>query len=132
MSVVVEVESPEGVRRLGADRAVVLATGTRSAIPPVDGLADVRPWDNRDVTSIKDIPRRLLVLGGGAIGLEMAQALRRLGVSEVTVVEGGDRLLAREEPFAGEEVACALAAEGIRIIRAPARRVPPGRRLTGR
>src|SRR4051794_7695312 len=113
---VVEVQTPSGVTRLGADRAVVLATGTRPAVPPVDGLADVRPWDNRDATAVKDLPRRLLILGGGSIGLEMAQAFHRLGSSEVTVVEGADRLLAREEPFAGEEVRAGLESEGIRII----------------
>jgi dihydrolipoamide dehydrogenase len=95
---------------------VVLATGTKPAVPPIPGLAEARPWDNRSVTATKDIPRRLLVLGGGAIGAEMAQAMRRLGADEVTVVEGLDRLLAREEPFAGAEVAEAFEAEGIRVI----------------
>jgi dihydrolipoamide dehydrogenase len=93
----------------------VLATGTAAAIPPVPGLREVRPWDNRDVTAVKDLPRRLLVLGGGAVGLEMAQACRRLGVDEVTVVEGSDRLLPREEPFAGAEVRAALEAEGVTV-----------------
>ncbi|MDQ1519099.1 MAG: hypothetical protein QOI55_172, partial [Actinomycetota bacterium] len=67
-------------------------------------------------TAAKEIPDRLLVLGGGAIGAEMAQAFRRLGASEVTVVEGGDRLLPHEEPFAGAEVAAAFASEGITVI----------------
>jgi pyruvate/2-oxoglutarate dehydrogenase complex dihydrolipoamide dehydrogenase (E3) component len=111
---VVEVESPSGRRRrLVARRAVVLATGTAAAIPPVPGLAAALPWDNRDVTAAKEVPRRLLVLGGGAIGLEMAQAFRRLGSEGVTIVEGSPRLLAREEPFAGEEVRAALEGEGI-------------------
>jgi dihydrolipoamide dehydrogenase len=114
---VVEVEAGDGaVRRLTAGRAVVVATGTKAVIPPIPGLAEARPWDNRSVTATKDIPRRLLVLGGGAIGAEMAQAMRRLGSDEVTVVEGMDRLLAKEEPFAGKEVQEAFEAEGIRVI----------------
>jgi pyruvate/2-oxoglutarate dehydrogenase complex dihydrolipoamide dehydrogenase (E3) component len=114
---VVEAELADGtVRRLTARRAVVVATGTKPAVPPIPGLAEARPWDNRSVTATKDIPRRLLVLGGGAIGAEMAQAMRRLGSDEVTVVEGMDRLLAREEPFAGKEVREAFEAEGIRVI----------------
>ena len=86
------------------------------------------PWDNRSVTAAKEIPRRLLVLGGGAVGAEMAQALRRLGAEEVTVVEAGDRLLAREEPFAGDEVQAAFEAEGITV----AHRRQAGRRLRRR
>jgi dihydrolipoamide dehydrogenase len=112
----VDVRGSDGtVRALEARRAVVLATGTRAAIPPVSGLADARPWDNRDVTAAKELPGRLLVLGGGAIGLEMAQAYRRLGVGQVTVLEVLPRLLAREEPFAGEELRVALEAEGIAV-----------------
>src|SRR5919199_2267221 len=103
-------------RRLTARRAVVLATGTSAAIPPIPGLRESDPWDNRSVTSAKAIPRRLLVLGGGAIGAEMAQAFRRLGSEEVTVVEAAERLLPNEEPFAGEEVKAAFEAEGITVI----------------
>ena len=62
---------------------------------------------------MKELPRRLLVLGGGAVGVEMAQCFQRLGSEEVTVLEGGPRLLAREEPFAGEQVAKAFEDEGI-------------------
>ena len=113
----VEVAARDGsVRRLAARRAVVLATGTAAAIPPIAGLAEVKPWDNRDVTAAKDIPRRLLVLGGGAIGAEMAQAMKRLGCEQVTVIEAADRLLFREEPFAGDELAAAFGAEGITVL----------------
>jgi pyruvate/2-oxoglutarate dehydrogenase complex dihydrolipoamide dehydrogenase (E3) component len=105
-----------GVRRLGAARAAVLATGSTAVIPPVPGLAEARPWDNRAATSAKEVPRRLLVLGGGAVGAEMAQAFRRLGSEEVVVLEGSDRLLAREEPFAGEELRAAFEAEGITVV----------------
>jgi dihydrolipoamide dehydrogenase len=112
----VEVENADGSAcALEARRAVVLATGTGASIPPVPGLADARPWNNRDVTAAKELPERLLVLGGGAIGLEMAQAFRRLGTTEVAVIEVAPRLLAREEPFAGEEVGAALQAEGINL-----------------
>jgi pyruvate/2-oxoglutarate dehydrogenase complex dihydrolipoamide dehydrogenase (E3) component len=112
----VEVQTAEGKQRLGANKAVVVACGTIPLVPPIEGLADVKPWDNRDATAVKELPRRLLVLGGGAIGAELAQAFRRLGTEEVTVVEGGDRLLAREEPFAGEEVRASFEAEGIAVI----------------
>jgi pyruvate/2-oxoglutarate dehydrogenase complex dihydrolipoamide dehydrogenase (E3) component len=105
-----------GTRRLTADKAVVLATGTFAAVPPVPGLREARPWDNRTATGAKEVPRRLLVIGGGAVGAELAQAFRRLGSAEVTVVEGGERLLAREEPFAGEEVRRAFEAEGITVM----------------
>ena len=103
-------------RRLTARVAVVLATGTSAAIPPIPGLRESEPWDNRSVTGAKAIPRRLLVLGGGAIGAEMAQAFRRLGAKEVTVVEAAERLLPNEEPFAGDEVKAAFEAEGIIVI----------------
>jgi pyruvate/2-oxoglutarate dehydrogenase complex dihydrolipoamide dehydrogenase (E3) component len=113
----VEVAAGDGsTRRLGARRAVVLATGTVPLVPPIPGLGGARPWDNRSATAAKEVPRRLLVLGGGAVGVELAQGFRRLGAEEVTVVEGADRLLAREEPFAGEEVAAAFEAEGIGVI----------------
>jgi dihydrolipoamide dehydrogenase len=113
----VEVQAAGGiVLRLRAARAVVLATGSTALIPPVPGLAEARPWDNRAATSAKEVPRRLLVLGGGAVGAEMAQAFRRLGSEEVVVLEGSDRLLAREEPFAGEELRTAFEAEGITVV----------------
>lgn len=104
------------VTRLTARRAVVLATGTAAAIPPVPGLREAEPWDNRSATAAKEVPRRLLVLGGGAIGAEMAQAFRRLGADEVTVVEAAERLLPNEEPFAGDEVKAAFDAEGITVV----------------
>jgi dihydrolipoamide dehydrogenase len=112
----VEVETADGAVRLRAARAVVLATGSLPAMPPVPGLAEARPWDNRAATSAKEVPRRLLVLGGGAVGAEMAQAFRRLGSEQVVVLEGAGRLLAREEPFAGEEVRAAFEAEGITVV----------------
>jgi len=113
----VEVAAGDGsTRRLAARKAVVLATGTTPLHPPIPGLGEARPWDNRNATAAKQVPRRLLVLGGGAVGVELAQAFRRLGAEEVTVVEGAERLLAREEPFAGEEVEAAFEAEGIAVI----------------
>ena len=127
----VEVERDGGeVATLTARRAVVVATGSAAVIPPIPGLREINPWDNRDVTAVKEVPRRLLVLGGGVIGCEMAQALRRLGCEEVTVIEGLDRLLANEEPFAGDEVRAAFEAEGITVVTgskmAAARRDPNG------
>jgi dihydrolipoamide dehydrogenase len=105
----------DGGPQVTARRAVVLATGSGAVLPPVPGLAEVRPWDNRAATAAKEVPERLLVLGGGAVGLELAQAFFRLGASEVTVVEAGPRLLPREEPFAGEQVWAAFEREGIAV-----------------
>jgi pyruvate/2-oxoglutarate dehydrogenase complex dihydrolipoamide dehydrogenase (E3) component len=68
------------------------------------------------VTETKSVPRRFLVLGGGAIGVEMAQAFRRLGSQEVTVIEGGSRLVPREEPFAGDQLREAFESEGITVL----------------
>jgi dihydrolipoamide dehydrogenase len=113
----VEVEAADGTtRRLSAARAVVLATGTSPLIPPIPGLREAGPWDNRTATSAKELPRRLLVLGGGAVGAEMAQAFKRLGCEEVVVLEGLERLLAREEPFAGEELRAAFEAEDMTVV----------------
>lgn len=110
----VEVDLLDGQRRvLRARVGVVLATGSRAAWPPVDGLDEVDAWDSRSITSTDHVPDRLVVLGGGAVGVEMAQAFRRLGTSEVTIVELADRLLPAEEPFAGDELRNALEQEGV-------------------
>jgi len=103
-------------RRLTARKAVVVATGSDPNRPPIPGLSDIRHWESREATSAKEVPERLLVIGGGVVGVEMAQAWRRLGAAEVTIVEPGPRLLSREEPFAGDEVRAAFEAEGIVVI----------------
>lgn len=113
---VVEVEQDDGATvTLRATAGVVVAVGTRAAMPPVDGIQDVATWDNRDVTEMKQVPDRLVVLGGGVIGVEMAQAVKRLGASEVTIVEGLDRILNREEPEVAEDLQAALEADGITV-----------------
>jgi dihydrolipoamide dehydrogenase len=99
---------------LVARRAVVVATGSDAAIPPIDGLREAEPWDNRQATTSKRVPDGLVVLGGGPVGAEMAQAWRTLG-SDVALVEAMDRLLPREEPFAGEQVADALRDRGVDV-----------------
>src|SRR4051794_6887100 len=111
----------EGERRvrvgedtLVARRAVVIATGTSAAIPPIDGLADAKPWDNRDATTSKRVPDSLVVLGGGPVGVEMAQAWRSLG-ARVALIEAMDRLLPNEEPFASDEVTEALREAGVAV-----------------
>jgi pyruvate/2-oxoglutarate dehydrogenase complex dihydrolipoamide dehydrogenase (E3) component len=104
----------EGERRvqvgedlLIARQTLVIATGSGAAIPPLDGLDTVRAWNNRDATTSKRVPTSMAILGGGPVGCELAQAWASLG-TPVTLVEAGERLLPREEPFAGEEVAAAL------------------------
>jgi len=99
---------------LSAERAVILATGTSAAIPPIEGLREAEPWTNREGTTAKEPPPRLAVLGGGVAGVELAQAWRSLG-SQVTIVEAADRLIPREEPFAGEQVAEALRERGVDV-----------------
>ncbi|HZH23290.1 MAG TPA: NAD(P)/FAD-dependent oxidoreductase [Solirubrobacteraceae bacterium] len=103
-----------GDETLAVRRAVVLAGGTTPTMPPIDGLADARPWTNREATTAKTIPGRLIVMGGGVVGVEMSQAYSSLG-SEVTLIEGGRRLLPREEEFACEQVTEALEEQGVDI-----------------
>jgi pyruvate/2-oxoglutarate dehydrogenase complex dihydrolipoamide dehydrogenase (E3) component len=101
-------------RRLAAEH-IVLATGSEPVIPPVPGLAELDGvWTNREATGLREIPRRLLVLGAGPVGVELAQAIARLG-SSVAIVEGGPHLLPREPEDLGRGLARALESEGIEI-----------------
>ena len=94
---------------------IVLATGSAPIVPPVPGLRELPGlWSNRDITTMHDVPRRLLILGGGAVGVEMAQAVARFG-GEVALVEGAGHLLAREPAALGEALADALRADGVEI-----------------
>ncbi len=97
-----------------ARHGIVLGTGTKASVPPIDGLADTPYWTNREAIEVEELPGSLLVLGGGAIGLELAQVFARFGV-RVTVVEAADRVLAVEEPEASEVAASALRADGVQI-----------------
>lgn len=97
-----------------AGRAIVIATGARPVIPPIPGLDQVPYWTNRQAIEVKDLPTKLLVLGGGAIGVELAQVFARFGVS-VTVIEGGERLIAMEEPEAGDLLCDVFEREGILV-----------------
>lgn len=108
----VVVATDRGDRRLTASAAVVIATGSHPVSPPIDGLADCKPWHSREITSAKTVPGRLAIIGGGTVSAEMAQAWASLG-SAVTVLVRGDRFLAHEEPFAGEQVLTALRSNGI-------------------
>lgn len=111
----VAVETPEGGRRLlTARHAVAVCTGTRALVPDLPGIADAHPWTSRDATSSPEVPGRLIVVGGGVVGVEMATAWRALG-SEVTVLVRGDGLLPRWEPFAGELVAEGMRSAGIDV-----------------
>ncbi len=111
----VDVTGADGaVVQLEARVAVVLATGTTAAVPPVPGLAEARPWTSREATSASRVPGRLVVLGAGVVGLEMAQAWRGLG-SEVVVLDRGERLLPRQEPFAGDLVEQQLREDGVDV-----------------
>ncbi|GIG61273.1 pyridine nucleotide-disulfide oxidoreductase [Longispora fulva] len=97
-----------------AGRGVIIATGTTPVIPPIPGLADSPYWTNRDAIEAAELPGSLTVLGGGAIGLELAQVFARFGVA-VTVVEAGDRLLAMEEPESSTVAQRALAGDGVTV-----------------
>ena len=98
-------------RTVTAPRFVV-ATGSRATVPPVPGLADVPYLDNRSVFALRELPEHLLVLGGGPIGIELAQAFRRLG-AQVTVVESAPTVLGREEPEAQRALTAVLEREGV-------------------
>jgi dihydrolipoamide dehydrogenase len=99
---------------LVARRAVVVAAGSGALVPPIDGLREAEPWTNREATTAHEPPGRLAILGGGVVGVELAQAWSSLG-SRVTLVEGLDRLISREEPFASEQVRTALQERGVDV-----------------
>jgi dihydrolipoamide dehydrogenase len=111
----VEVVGPDcGTITVAARHAVVIATGSTAAIPPIRGLAEPLVWTSREATSAETVPGRLAILGGGVVACEMATAWRALG-AEVTVLERSAGLLARMEPFAGELVAASLRSAGVQV-----------------
>ncbi|MEU9131693.1 NAD(P)/FAD-dependent oxidoreductase [Kitasatospora sp. NPDC048540] len=111
----VEVRDPAGGRRiLTARRAVVLATGSAAALPPVEGLAGIGAWTSREATAAAAVPERLTVIGGGVVACELATAWSSLG-SRVTMLVRGSALLAGWEPYVGEEVADGLRELGVTV-----------------
>jgi pyruvate/2-oxoglutarate dehydrogenase complex dihydrolipoamide dehydrogenase (E3) component len=104
-----------GDEEIEATRAVIVATGSFPSMPPIEGLDAIDDaWTNRQATTAKEIPERMVIIGGGVVGVEMAQAFQTLG-SHVTLVEGERRLLPREEEFACAQVTEALAGYGVDI-----------------
>jgi dihydrolipoamide dehydrogenase len=93
---------------------IIIATGSDPMIPPIDGLEKVAYWTNREATTLSDVPASVVVLGGGPVGIELAQFLRRFE-SRVTLVESGERVLAREEPKVSELLAETLTGDGIEL-----------------
>lgn len=111
----VEVTEAGGGKRLLTTRSIVIAAGARPYVPPLPGLDQVGCLTSDTLWELKELPRRLLVLGGGPIGCELAQAFARLG-SEVTLIEMGERLMAREDADVSELVAARFRAEGMRVL----------------
>jgi dihydrolipoamide dehydrogenase len=113
----VELSASDGsTRTLEARHAVVVATGTIAAVPPVAGLREANPWTSRDVTNMRELPERVLVVGGGVVACESSTWLNGLGAREVTVVEIEPSLLGGHEPFAGECIAEQFAERGIKVL----------------
>ncbi|MFE8005869.1 dihydrolipoyl dehydrogenase family protein [Streptomyces sp. NPDC057418] len=111
----VSVTGPDGSERhLTARHAVAVCTGSRAVVPALPGIEGVRPWTSREATSAKEVPGRLVVVGGGVVGVEMATVWQGLG-AEVTMLIRGKGLLPKMEPFAGELVAEALTEAGVTI-----------------
>src|SRR5262249_27763672 len=117
-----------GDREIGFER-ILVATGSVPTIPPIPGLADIEYWTNRDATSTHEVPGRLVVIGAGAVGCELAQAFGRMG-SAVTLVDGAERLMPRDHPDAGTLIADVLEGEGVGLrLGAKIERVEPGLRM---
>ncbi len=98
-----------------ASRAIVIATGTSPAVPPIPGLDRVKYWTNRDAVKVEELPESLVILGGGAIGVELSQVFARFGV-KVSIIEGMNRVLALEEPEASAVLGAALERDGIELL----------------
>ena len=101
---------------LTARHAVAVCTGSRAAIPPIPGVESAGVWTSREATSAKAVPRRLVIIGGGVVACEMADAWRTLGSEEVTLVVLEGRLLFNTEDFAGEAVRAAFEERGISVL----------------
>ncbi|MBV9334547.1 MAG: NAD(P)/FAD-dependent oxidoreductase [Solirubrobacterales bacterium] len=113
----VEVGAADGrARTLHAREAVVIATGTTASIPPVDGLAEARPWTSRDVTNLTEVPGRVAMIGGGVVACEATTWLQGLGAREITMIEPEAALLAHLEPFVGELIAERFRELGIEVL----------------
>ncbi|MGI8461880.1 MAG: dihydrolipoyl dehydrogenase family protein [Solirubrobacterales bacterium] len=104
---VIEVEG----RTVKSNR-IVIATGSDATIPPIEGLESVDHWTNREATTLSEIPQDVIVLGGGPVGIELGQMLRRYGAA-VTIVQASERLIDREDPAVGELIARALLEDGV-------------------
>jgi pyruvate/2-oxoglutarate dehydrogenase complex dihydrolipoamide dehydrogenase (E3) component len=111
---VVEVATEHGPRHLSGER-IYLNLGTEAAIPPIPGLAEAAPLTHVSALKLDVLPQRLIVLGGGYVGLEMAQAFRRLG-SEVVLLERSSQLVAREDPDFGEGIQAILEEDGVEVL----------------
>ena len=120
----------DGTVELGA-RTVILAVGSTSRVPAIEGLDAIHPWTNREATSLRELPASFLVLGGGPTGVELAQVYERYGVP-TTIVEHNQRLLARDHPLNSAAVEASLRREGVtirtgvRAVRARANAGPNG------
>jgi pyruvate/2-oxoglutarate dehydrogenase complex dihydrolipoamide dehydrogenase (E3) component len=110
----VTVDSAGGARVVRARRGILVSTGTDPAVPPVPGLAGTPFWTNREAIETEEVPQSLIVLGGGAVGAELAQVFARFG-ARVTVVEALPRLLPAEEPEAGGLLESVFTREGIAV-----------------
>jgi pyruvate/2-oxoglutarate dehydrogenase complex dihydrolipoamide dehydrogenase (E3) component len=114
---VVEVTASDGsTRMLRAREAVVVATGSTAAVPPVPGLAEAKPWTSRDVTNLREVPDRVAVIGGGVVACECATWLHGLGAQRVTMIEIEPSLLAGHEPFVGAIMAQHFGRSGITVL----------------
>jgi len=111
---VVRVEKDGATTVLRATRGVLLNTGTEPSRPPIEGLATTPYWTNREAMQVTEVPERLVVVGGGPNGLELAQVFRRYG-AEVTLLEAADRIAAHEEPEASDAIAAVFGDQGIEV-----------------
>jgi pyruvate/2-oxoglutarate dehydrogenase complex dihydrolipoamide dehydrogenase (E3) component len=127
--------SPRAAARRLEAGAIVLATGSQPKLPPIDGLADADPWTNREATSTRDLPRSVVILGGGAMGVEMSSVFARFGVA-TTLVHGHQRLIEKDNPRISEAAARILRDEGVdlrlgvRTVRVKAGAAKDGAHLT--
>jgi probable pyridine nucleotide-disulfide oxidoreductase len=111
---VIEVSSERGTRRLTGDR-IYLNLGTKAAIPNIPGLLEAEPMTHVEALKLSELPERLILIGGGYIGMEMAQAFRRLG-SGVVVLEAGPRLAAREDDDVAAAIGVLFREQGIQVV----------------